>query len=159
MFSNEKGPDGTKIDTLIGTQTELTGDLRFSGGLHVDGTIKGNVIAEDDSGSVLTVSEHGRIEGEVRVPFLVVDGTVNGDVHVSERVELAAKARVKGNVHYTLIEMAIGAQLNGKLVHQEDKARRPRAAGKKLEAVSAPGDADKPKGSAAEGSEDKAKSA
>lgn len=155
MFNDENSPDGTKVDTLIGAQTELTGDVRFSGGLHVDGTVKGNVIADDNSNSVLTVSENGHIEGEVRVPYLVVDGAVTGDVHVSERIELASKARVKGNVHYKLIEMTIGAQLNGKLLYKKADAKKPpRPAGKKLEAVAS--ESEKP---STGGSSDKAKSA
>ncbi|TDJ35535.1 MAG: polymer-forming cytoskeletal family protein [Gammaproteobacteria bacterium] len=135
MFNEENSPDGTKIDTVIGAQTEITGDVRFKGGLHVDGTIKGNVVADDGSSSVLTVSENGVVEGEVKVPFLVIDGTVHGDVHISERIELASQARVKGNVHYKLIEMAVGAQLNGKLLHKDGAKKPPRAAGKKLETV------------------------
>lgn len=135
MFNDEMSPDGTKIDTLIGSHTELVGDVRFQGGLHVDGTIKGNVVADEGSSAVLTVSENGVIEGEVRVPFLVIDGTVNGDLHISERIELAGKARVTGNVHYKQIEMAVGAQLNGKLVHKDAAKKPPRAAGRKLESV------------------------
>lgn len=79
--------------------------------------MRGNVIAEGEGRSVLILSEHGHIEGEVRVPQVVLNGTVVGDVHASERVELASKARVTGDVHYNLIEMAIGAEVNGSLVH------------------------------------------
>lgn len=107
-----------KIDTLIGENTEITGDVRFSGGLHIDGSIKGNVIATSDANAVLMLSEHGRIEGEVRVPNVVLNGAVTGDVHASERVELATKARVNGNVFYSLIEMSMGAEVNGNLVHR-----------------------------------------
>jgi cytoskeletal protein CcmA (bactofilin family) len=107
-----------KIDTLIGDQTEITGDVRFTGGLHIDGTVKGNVIATNDSNAVLMLSEHGRIEGEVRVPNVVLNGAVTGDVHAIERIELASKARVNGNVFYSLIEMAMGAEVNGNLVHR-----------------------------------------
>lgn len=109
-----------KIDTLVGQHTEILGDVHFSGGLHVDGTIKGNVIAEKDSQSMLSLSEHGTVEGEVRVPYVVLDGVVIGDVHGGEHVELASKARITGNVYYNLIEMAIGAEVNGKLVHSLD---------------------------------------
>lgn len=111
------------IDTVIGAQTRLEGDIRFTGGLHVDGVIKGSIIAEPGSGSVLTVSESGRIEGDVRVPNLVLNGAVEGDVHAGERVELASHARVTGNVFYNLIEMAMGAEVNGSLVHSDEPAR------------------------------------
>ena len=99
---------GAKVDTIIGQQTRIEGDVHFSGGLHVDGRIKGSIIAADGSGSVLTVSEHGDIEGDVRVPTVVLNGTVTGDVHSEERIEMAAKAKVNGNVYYKLIEMAMG---------------------------------------------------
>jgi cytoskeletal protein CcmA (bactofilin family) len=106
-----------KVDTIIGQQTRIEGDVHFNGGLHVDGRIKGSIIAADGSASVLTVSEHGDIEGDVRVPTVILNGTVTGDVHSEEHVELAAKAKVNGNVYYKLIEMAMGAAVNGSLVH------------------------------------------
>ena len=106
--------------SLIGQNTEIHGDVIFSGGLHVDGTIKGSVIAEKGEDSVLTLSERGIIEGEVKVPNVVVNGSVIGDVHATGHVELAAQARVHGNVYYSLIEMAMGAEVNGKLMHQAE---------------------------------------
>jgi cytoskeletal protein CcmA (bactofilin family) len=112
-----------EIDTVIGAQTRLDGDVSFSGGLHVDGVIRGSISAEPDGDAVLTVSEQGRIEGDVRVPNLVLNGVVEGDVHVSERVELASQAKVKGNVFYKLLEMAMGAEVNGNLVHSTDQRR------------------------------------
>lgn len=129
MFSmgNKKSPapkgKSTKIDTLIGQNSELHGDVIFSGGLHVDGVIKGNVYAEADSGSILSVSERGLIEGEVRVPNIVLNGSVKGDVHAADHIELAEKARVTGNVYYKLIEMVRGAEVNGNLVHRSDGAQ------------------------------------
>jgi cytoskeletal protein CcmA (bactofilin family) len=107
-----------KVDTIIGQQTRIEGDIHFCGGLLVDGQIKGAVIAETGSSSVLTVSEHGSVEGDVRVPTVIMNGTVTGDVHSEEHVELAPKARVDGDVYYKLIEMAMGAAVNGKLVHK-----------------------------------------
>jgi cytoskeletal protein CcmA (bactofilin family) len=118
MFGKGKKTSCSRIDTVIGEQTRLEGDIHFAGGLHVDGTVKGNIIAEPDSENVLTVSEKGRIEGDVQVPNLVLNGAVEGDVHASERVELASHAKVTGNVYYNLIEMAIGAEVNGNLVHR-----------------------------------------
>lgn len=119
MWGNSKKPKQTaNIDSLIGQNTEIRGDVIFSGGLHVDGKVKGNVISADGDDSVLTLSERGTIEGEVKVPNVVVNGTVIGDVHALSHVELAAQARVHGNVYYTLIEMAMGAEVNGNLVHR-----------------------------------------
>ncbi len=127
MWGSNKKRKTTRIDTLIGQQTEVLGDIKFTGGLHIDGTIKGNVIAEHDSGSMLSLSEQGTIEGEVNVPFVVLNGVVIGDVHGGEHVDLASKARVTGNVYYNLIEMAIGAEVNGKLVHTQGAEDMPMA--------------------------------
>lgn len=108
------------VDTLIGANTKVSGDFNFEGGCHVDGTVKGSVSADTDSRSALSVSEDGTIEGGVTVPYVVLHGIVRGDVFASQRVELGPTARVIGNVYYNLIEMAIGAEINGKLVHQPD---------------------------------------
>jgi len=112
-----------KIETLIGTAMEIQGDLIFSGGLHVDGKIIGNVIAEENSHSMLVLSDRGQIEGEVRVPFVVLNGQVIGDVYASERVELSSQGQVNGNVYYNLLEMAMGAEVNGNLVHCKDEKK------------------------------------
>jgi len=120
----KKNTKSTKIETLIGTAMEIQGDLIFSGGLHVDGKIVGNVIAaEDDAQSMLVLSDQGQIEGEVRVPFVVLNGQVTGDVYASERVELSRHGQVKGNVYYNLLEMAMGAEVNGNLVHCKDEKK------------------------------------
>jgi len=105
------------VDTLIGRQSELTGDIRFAGGLHVDGKVKGKVMADSDKNAVLSISESGTVEGDIRVPHVVLNGTVEGDVHASQRITLSAKARVNGNVYYKLIEMTSGAMVNGQLVY------------------------------------------
>lgn len=112
-----------KVDTLVGQQTELRGDVIFNGGLHVDGKIKGSVIADESGPAVLVLSEHGLIEGEIRVPYIVVNGVVIGDIHAHESAELAPHARVTGNVYYSRIEMAMGAEVNGSLVHLEEPSQ------------------------------------
>jgi len=126
MFGKKKGFSAARIDTLVGQGTQITGDLEFTGGLHVDGTIKGNVVAEEGTTALLILSEFGRIEGEVTVPNMVLNGEIVGDVFGSTRVELAPKARVKGSVYYNLIEMAIGAEVNGGLVHQAHGDKLPK---------------------------------
>ena len=114
--------DGQAIDTLIGPQVTLHGDLVFSGGLYVEGRVHGRIVAEEGAKAVLILAEQGRIEGEVRVPVVVINGALHGDVHASERVELAAKARVMGNVHYQVVEMRAGATLTGRLIHADAEA-------------------------------------
>lgn len=126
MFGKKKGFKSARIDTLVGQGTKINGDLIFSGGLHVDGTIKGNVAAEEGSTALLIVSEFGKIEGEVKVPNMVLNGEIVGDVYGSTRVELATKARIKGSVYYNLIEMAIGAEVNGGLIHQPQGSKMPK---------------------------------
>jgi len=115
----------TRIDSLIGQQTEINGEIVFAGGLHIDGKIEGNITAEDNSGAVLTVSEQGVITGDVRVPNIILNGTVRGNVYAEEHVELALNARVIGNVYYNLIEIAMGAEVNGSLVHTTDMQSQP----------------------------------
>jgi cytoskeletal protein CcmA (bactofilin family) len=110
----------TVVDTLVGANTRISGDLHFTGGCHVDGTVNGSVTADPDSKSALSISEEGNIDGGVTVPYVVLNGIVRGDVFANQRVELGPTARVIGNVYYNLIEMAIGAEINGKLVHQPE---------------------------------------
>ncbi|UWX03842.1 polymer-forming cytoskeletal protein [Pseudoxanthomonas sp. NC8] len=123
-FKNKSAQrDGFAIDTLIGADVVIRGDLEFSGGLYVEGRIIGKVIAADGRPASLLLAEQGTIEGEIHAPVVVINGTLAGDVHASERVELAQKARVEGNVHYTVVEMSAGAQLTGRLVHAQAQAR------------------------------------
>jgi cytoskeletal protein CcmA (bactofilin family) len=107
-----------EIDTLIGAKTRINGDVEFVGGFHLDGYINGNVKSELGSGATLSVSEQGCIEGSVIVTNIVLNGVVKGDIEASDRVEMGPKARVLGSVHYTTIETAVGAQINGKLIHR-----------------------------------------
>lgn len=125
MWGSTRKRKTTRVVTLIGQDTQLLGDIKFSGGLHVEGTVKGNVYAENDGRSMLSLSDRGTIEGEVSVPYVLLNGVVIGDVHSGEHVELSSKARVTGNVYYNLIEMAIGAEVNGKLVHTPRSEEEP----------------------------------
>ncbi len=139
MFKKKKGFAAARIDTLIGQSATINGDLVFSGGLHVDGTINGNVIAEDGSEALLILSKSGRINGDVKVPNMLLNGEIVGDVFGANRVELAADSRINGSVYYNLIEIAIGAEVNGGLIHEtaeniapkrlENKAMEPPAEG------------------------------
>ena len=110
-----------KINTVIGKGTAIEGNVRFTGGLHVDGMIKGNVISEvEDERATLTLSDEGTIEGNVQVANVMLNGAVIGDVVAANRVELAPKARITGTVTYALLEMEMGAEVNGKLIHAEE---------------------------------------
>jgi cytoskeletal protein CcmA (bactofilin family) len=107
-----------RIDTLVDRRTRINGDVEFSGGFHLDGYINGNVSGGPVGDTFLWVSEHGAIEGSVVVSNIVLNGIVRGDIDASGRVELGEKARVLGNVRYSVIETAVGAQINGKLIHR-----------------------------------------
>lgn len=107
------------IDSLIGISTSIEGNVRFQGGLRIDGQVKGNVIAEGDEPSMLVISEHAKVEGEVRVAHLVVNGEIAGPVYSSELLELQPRARITGDVYYKALEMHGGALVAGKLTHDQ----------------------------------------
>ena len=118
---------GSSETSLIARGTVIRGDLRFSGALHLDGRIEGSVLAEGDD-AMFTLSEHGEVEGEVHVPQAVINGHITGDVHVSVRLELAPLARIDGDLRYHTLEMAAGAQVNGRISRQAEPAQRALAA-------------------------------
>lgn len=113
-----------QVDTLIGEQVVIRGDISFSGGLYLAGRVHGSISAQDP-GAILTVAESGLVEGEVHAPVVVINGELRGDVHASERVELAGNARVLGNIHYKVVEMAAGAAISGRLLHAETPQLHP----------------------------------
>jgi cytoskeletal protein CcmA (bactofilin family) len=117
MFKRKQSKNA-KIDTLIGAKTRINGDVEFTGGLHLDGHINGNVTGQPAPDTFLSVSQQGCIEGSVFAPSIILNGIVKGDIEAHDRVELGSNARVLGNVHYTTIETAVGAQINGKLIHR-----------------------------------------
>lgn len=124
MFSNKKQktkrPHG-RFDTLISAKTRVEGDIHFNGGLHIDGRVKGSVIAEEQAESaLLRLSECGEVEGDIVAPNIVINGSVKGDVYAWAHLELAEKAAITGNVFYNLIEMEAGASVNGKMIHSKD---------------------------------------
>jgi cytoskeletal protein CcmA (bactofilin family) len=114
------------IDTLIGKNASVQGHVEFFGGLHIDGRVVGNVTAASGAEASLSVSEDGVIEGSVQARNVVLNGRVNGDILATDRVILGAKARVRGDVHYGVIEMAHGAEISGKLVPRNGVAVVPK---------------------------------
>ena len=120
MFGTKKRYRHTVVDSLVGPNSKVNGDLHFQGGCHIDGSVNGNVTADPDTESALSISDICTVDGGVTVPYVVLNGIVKGDVFASRRVELGPTARVTGNVYYNLIEMAIGAEINGNLVHQPE---------------------------------------
>ena len=118
MFGKDKtSKPQNRIDSLIGATARIEGNIVFSGGLRVDGMVRGNVSALPDQPCTLMVSSDARIDGEVQAAHIVVNGTINGPVHATETLELQYGSRVKGDVYYKSIEIQQGAVVEGRLVH------------------------------------------
>jgi cytoskeletal protein CcmA (bactofilin family) len=124
MFGS-KTPTQKTIGTLIGAGTVIEGSVTYSGGLRVDGTVKGDLRCAAGEAGMVVISEHGHVEGEVHAAHLVVSGRVTGPLHVTELVELQPKARVTGDVNYKAIEIHHGAVVEGRLIHQGAADARP----------------------------------
>ena len=131
MFGAKRNKPQTRIDSLIGSGTRIEGNVIFSGGLRVDGEVRGDVCAADGQQTTLVLSEQARIEGEIRVAHLVVNGTIVGPVHTTEFLELQPRSRISGDVHYSALEMHLGAIVEGRLVHAPS-ASEPRTVELKL---------------------------
>ncbi|KAF0812742.1 hypothetical protein IGB42_02582 [Andreprevotia sp. IGB-42] len=114
MFKNKKGSQ--KIDSLIGQGSVLTGDMSFSGGLRIDGSVIGNVTSADEKNGTLVISEKARIQGSVKASHLILNGEVSGPLEISQYVELQPKARVVGDLTYKVLEMHPGAVIEGRLL-------------------------------------------
>ena len=123
MFFKRSNRIQNTIDTLIGADAGIEGNIHFSGGLRIDGFIRGNVTEPIDSPSTLILSEHGRIEGAVSASKIVINGKVTGPVKANVFIELQAKARITGDVYYKSLEMHTGALIEGKLVYLGDKTQ------------------------------------
>jgi cytoskeletal protein CcmA (bactofilin family) len=120
MFERRKHtPPQKRIDSLIGAGTTVDGDVNFKGGLRIDGIVHGNVISSDGEPGTLVISEQARVDGEIRVSHIVINGTVNGPVSADDYLELQAHSRVSGDVTYKTLEMHVGAVVEGRLNHTE----------------------------------------
>jgi cytoskeletal protein CcmA (bactofilin family) len=117
MFTRRK--HAASIDSLIGAGSRIEGNVVFTGGLRIDGEVRGNIRVAGDKPGTLVVSERARIEGEIHVDHVVVNGEVVGPVHAKESAELMPKARVAGDVFYRAIEVHVGAVVTGRLMHTE----------------------------------------
>jgi len=122
MFTFNRNKPQNRIDTLIGAETNVKGDIQFKGGLRVDGSIRGNVTEDPSTPGTLVLSENGMIEGAVTVSRIVINGKVLGPVRASQYLELQTKSRVTGDVHYKSLEMHTGAVVEGKLIYLGDTA-------------------------------------
>ena len=121
MFDRKKkhAPPQKRIDCLIGAGTTVSGDVTFTGGLRIDGIVRGNIVTVNGEAGTLVVSESARIDGEISVSHVVINGAVNGPVSANDFLELQPKARVVGDIEYRTLEMHLGAVVQGKLKHAE----------------------------------------
>lgn len=120
MFERKKhSPPQKRIDSLIGAGTVVHGDINFTGGLRIDGEVHGNVVSANGEPSTLVISEQARVEGEIGVSHVVINGTVNGPVAANDYLELQPKSKVVGDVTYKTLEMHVGAVIQGRLNHAE----------------------------------------
>lgn len=124
MFGSGHSKPQNRIDSLIGAGTRIVGDIHFTGGLRVDGEIDGSIIAAPGKPSTLVLSEHARVNGEVNVTHLVVNGVVTGPVKVAEYLELQSKSKVTGDVHYKTLEIQLGAVVEGRLIHLAENSEK-----------------------------------
>ena len=122
MFFKKANKIDSRIDTLVGVETRIEGDLHFNGGLRVDGAIRGSVSEQNGTPSTLILSEHGKIEGAVTAAKIVINGKVIGAVKSSHFIELQTKARITGDLYYKSLEMHTGAVIEGKLIYLGDGA-------------------------------------
>jgi len=120
---SKPAPPAAQTTSLIAIGTQIRGDVRFNGRLHVDGSVEGALHGEG-ANAVLTLSGNAQVVGEIVAPHVVINGVVNGDVTASERLELASGARVEGNVYYKVMEMSAGAQINGKIVYRAESPKQ-----------------------------------
>lgn len=120
LGSKKSGFSVSGSTTLVSQDTVIVGDVRFSGNLDIEGLVQGNIVAEPGKDALVRLIGKGRVEGDIRAPCIIINGEVVGDVHSNKQLELASKARVKGNVFYTLVEMAAGSEVNGSLTHTSE---------------------------------------
>jgi len=124
MFS-AKTNNHIDFDTVISARTEISGDISVKGAIQIDGVLRGNLIAEPGSKASVRISDKGRVEGRITAPNVIINGEVTGDIYAYDYIELAKKARINGDVHYTSMEMVLGAQVNGQLIHGTSANKAP----------------------------------
>lgn len=117
MFSKNRNKAQSRIDTLIGAETRIEGNIHFVGGLRVDGEVRGNISESTEKPGTLVLSEHGIVDGAISVSHIVINGKVSGPVRSRQFIELQAKSRVSGDVHYKSLEIHTGAVVEGKLIY------------------------------------------
>ena len=103
------------ITTLIDKDIVISGDTTYTGGIRVDGKIKGNLKVHGDEGSLLIMGYGSTITGDVEVEKAIINGEINGNVKCHDYLELNTNAIVNGSIEYDIIEVQEGAKITGDL--------------------------------------------
>ena len=106
MFSK----NSEKLDSLIGAQTNLQGEVIGKGTLRIDGLLEGRV-----NGECVVLSKKGVIKGEVKARRIIIGGRVEGSLWAQEIVEINATGKVQGDIFTNKISVAEGGEFNGKI--------------------------------------------
>lgn len=103
------------ITTLIDKDIVISGDTTYTGGIRIDGKIKGNLKVHGDEGSLLIMGYGSTITGDVEVEKAIINGEINGNVKCNDYLELNTNAIVNGSIEYDIIEVQEGAKITGDL--------------------------------------------
>ena len=107
MKEKRKEIDDTKITGFYDKETEFKGDLRFKGSFRIDGRFKGKI----DSDSILIIGDHGRVDADVKVGYLIISGEIKGNIQAREKVEIHTNGRVIGTIVTPKLIVEEGAYL------------------------------------------------
>jgi len=113
--------DEAKITGFFDKETEIKGDLTFKGSFRIDGRFKGKI----DSDSMLTIGESGKVEADIKIGYIVIEGEIKGTVQASEKVEVHSNGRVIGTIISPKLIIEEGAYLEANC-QTTDKVHQPR---------------------------------
>ena len=107
------------ITTLIDKDIVISGDTTYTGGIRIDGVVRGNVKVLGKEESLLIMGYGSEVKGDIDVHKAIINGTINGNIRCLDYLELNADAIVNGNIEYGIIEVHEGAKLNGNLKNKK----------------------------------------
>ena len=110
-----------EIQSLLGEGVEMTGELSFTHGLRVDGVVRGKVRSEGS----LVIGAKGRVEAEVFIQSVSINGEFRGAIHAADRVEIHKDGRVYGEIYTPCLIIEAGALFEGKCNMSDQNAARP----------------------------------
>ncbi|MBI4829552.1 MAG: polymer-forming cytoskeletal protein [Nitrospinae bacterium] len=110
------------IKAFLGDDTEFKGLLTFEGTVRIDGKFEGEIVTEDN----LIIGEKAHIRAEIKVGSVLIQGTVEGNIHASKKVQISNKGKLIGNIHTAALQIEDGAVLEGSvsMMRGEEKKLR-----------------------------------